>query len=275
VTAGKHATADKHETADKHGAADKHEMTEKHKSVEKHKTTRRRCDILLSIMVCVREPMRKRLSMSISEQIHEHLRSEIMDCTLMPGDRILVQEVAGRFGVSQAPVRDALEKLKQDNLVDARPNRGVVVSQITRQKMQELFDVRVLMEGYAVRRALRHIGTREIIVLDRLVDEMANAVDTGDKWGAAMADLKFHGYLYGLCDNHVVQDTWARIQDNMIRYMNISQRRLPMDNLIPAHRALVDVLRQGDADRTEAAFLEHIGSSFHIEILEDEAPPQQ
>jgi DNA-binding GntR family transcriptional regulator len=213
--------------------------------------------------------------MSISEQIHEHLRSEIMDCTLMPGDRILVQEVAGRFGVSQAPVRDALEKLKQDNLVDARPNRGVVVSQITRQKMQELFDVRVLMEGYAVRRALRHIGTREIIVLDRLVDEMANAVDTGDKWGAAMADLKFHGYLYGLCDNHVVQDTWARIQDNMIRYMNISQRRLPMDNLIPAHRALVDVLRQGDADRTEAAFLEHIGSSFHIEILEDEAPPQQ
>ncbi len=219
--------------------------------------------------------MRKRLSMSISEQIHEHLRSEIMDCTLMPGDRILVQEVAGRFGVSQPLCGTRSRNSSRTTWWTPVPTGGGVVSQITRQKMQELFDVRVLMEGYAVRRALRHIGTREIIVLDRLVDEMANAVDTGDKWGAAMADLKFHGYLYGLCDNHVVQDTWARIQDNMIRYMNISQRRLPMDNLIPAHRALVDVLRQGDADRTEAAFLEHIGSSFHIEILEDEAPPQQ
>lgn len=214
--------------------------------------------------------MKKRLSLSISEQIYEYLRNEILDCTLMPGDRILVQEIARRFEVSQAPVRDALEKLKQDNLVDSRPNRGVVVSPITRKKMQELFDVRTLMEGYVARRALERMGNQEIRHLERLIDDMEQAVRASDKWNAALSDLTFHGYLYSLCDNQVVQDTWARIEDNMIRYMTISQRRVSMDNLIPAHRELLEILKSRDPGRVEKAFCSHIGASFHLEMLEEE-----
>lgn len=225
-------------------------------------------------MVPKQPGLKKRLSMSISEQIYEHLRSEIMECTLMPGDRILVQDIARRFDVSQAPVRDALEKLKQNNLVDSRPNRGVVVSQITQKKMRELFDVRALMEGYAVTNALDRIGKQEYHVLEQLVDDMERAVQSSDKWHAAMSDLKFHGYLYSLCDNHVVQETWARIQDNMIRYMAISQKRLPMDNLIPAHRELLDILKVRDPEQVAQAFLAHIGSSLHIEILSEDLPSE-
>ena len=192
-----------------------------------------------------------RLNLSISEQIYEHLRSDIMDCTLMPGDRLLVAEIAKRFDVSQAPVRDALEKLKQDNLVDSRPNRGVVVSQITKKKMQELFDVRALMEGYAARKAADRLRAEDVRYLEKLVSDMESSVASGDKWNAAMSDLNFHGYLYHLCDNQVVADTWDRIADNMIRYMTISQQKLAMDKLGTDHRILLDALKTGAPRQVE------------------------
>ena len=211
-----------------------------------------------------------RLNLSISEQIYEHLRGDIMDCTLMPGDRLLVAEIARRFDVSQAPVRDALEKLKQDNLVDSRPNRGVVVSQITKKKMQELFDVRALLEGYAARKAAERLRGEDLRFLEKLVADMELAVASGDKWNAAMSDLNFHGYLYHLCDNQVVADTWDRIADNMIRYMTISQQKLAMDKLATDHRILLDALKTRVPQQVEQAFNEHIGQSLHMEILSAE-----
>lgn len=92
---------------------------------------------------------------SLAEAVCAELRSRILSGALAPGQRLVEEALAATFGVSRNPVREALRVLAAEGLVEVLPRRGATVSLLTAEEAQELFDLRLAVEGVAARIAAR------------------------------------------------------------------------------------------------------------------------
>ncbi|MFE5317769.1 GntR family transcriptional regulator [Paenibacillus sp. NPDC056579] len=198
------------------------------------------------------------LSHSISTQVYTRLKREILEGGLSPGERLIVTDIAGRFQISQAPVREALERLKQEGLIIGKANKGSVVSNITRDEINDIYILREILEGFAVRRTMPKLDDSNFQYLEEVVSRMKEAIETEDLMGTVEIDLEFHGFFYKQCGNHAILEAWERMSTKVMRFMAISNQRHSSDKLVEAHNALIDSLRNGDIDAAESLFLEHI-----------------
>jgi DNA-binding GntR family transcriptional regulator len=107
----------------------------------------------------------------------ELIREAIIDGTLEPGQRLKEEELARELGISRTPIREALLMLQAEGLVDAIPNRGAMVRVHTSVDLEDLYQLRALLEGYAARRAATRITDEEIEVL-RASCERFDALDS-------------------------------------------------------------------------------------------------
>jgi DNA-binding GntR family transcriptional regulator len=153
------------------------------------------------------------MSNSLKQIAYQHLRSRLLSGELQPGHRISPDASARELGISQTPVREAIGLLESDGLVEQVPNMGAFVRRPDRRELADLYDVRILLEGFAADRAARRIRKAELAELRRALDRMrdlARAIrDSGDanvirgKLGRelAIADATFHLVLLRVAGN--------------------------------------------------------------------------
>src|SRR3954453_21086728 len=94
---------------------------------------------------------------SLPDQVYEHLRRAIVTAQLKPGEKLVELEIAAQMGTSQGPVREALQRLERDGLFERQARIATYVSSISMDEMYELFSVRSVIEGFAIRRAAQKI----------------------------------------------------------------------------------------------------------------------
>ncbi|MBY9078240.1 GntR family transcriptional regulator [Paenibacillus sp. HN-1] len=198
------------------------------------------------------------LNPSISHQIYLNIKSDIMSGEYKPGERLLVLDLAKRFEVSQAPVREALERLKFEELIIGTPNKGSVVSSVTPKEIRDIFELREMIEVYTVRKVLPLLKEDDFDRMKASLVRMGELVDKGDMLGILESDLEFHGHLYELSGNSAILDVWNRIQSKMMRFMAISNKYHTTEFLVEEHYILLEMLKGQDIAATEARFLEHI-----------------
>lgn len=127
--------------------------------------------------------------------IADQIKAAIQAGRFRPGAALRQEELAGQFGVSRLPVRDALFKLEAEGLVEIQPNRGAFVASLTPAEITEIYDLRVLLECDALERAIAALGDGDIATIrDEL--EAAEKAAYGGRW--AEADNAFHLAIYGL-----------------------------------------------------------------------------
>ena len=107
--------------------------------------------------------------MSRAETVYSALRDEILNCRLAPGAAIDAAEIAARYGVSKTPVRDALQRLALDDLVEVLPRKGYRVRNVTFRALSDIFDLRLALGPHAARNAAARATTEDIAALRRLV----------------------------------------------------------------------------------------------------------
>ncbi|WP_068786219.1 GntR family transcriptional regulator [Paenibacillus phocaensis] len=203
---------------------------------------------------------------SISEQIYATLKRKILTGELGPGTRLLVLEIAGQFQVSQAPVREALERMKQEGLIIGIRNKGSVVSNITSKEIRDLFVLREIIEGYAVRTSMPTLSEADYTALEAMIQRMEEAVGQGDTLSILELDMDFHGFFYKRCDNQAILELWNHMRTKVMRFMAISNRHSTTEMLADWHRMLIDALRTGDGDVAEEAFIEHMHAYKFIQL---------
>ncbi|MEC2343640.1 GntR family transcriptional regulator [Paenibacillus barengoltzii] len=203
---------------------------------------------------------------SISEQIYLSLKSKILTGELAPGTRLLVLEIARQFQVSQAPVREALERLKQEGLITGIRNKGSVVSNITSKEIRDLFILREIIEGYAVRTTMPTLTEADYEELEAMIQRMEKAVEQNDTLRILELDMDFHGFFYKRCDNQAILELWNHMRTKVMRFMAISNRHHTTEMLADWHRRLIDALRTGDSEAAEAAFIEHMHAYKFIHL---------
>ncbi|WP_178021558.1 GntR family transcriptional regulator [uncultured Paenibacillus sp.] len=203
---------------------------------------------------------------SISEQIYVTLKRKILTGELSPGTRLLVLDIAGQFQVSQAPVREALERMKQEGLITGIRNKGSVVSNITSKEIRDLFVLREIIEGYAVRTSMPTLSESDYATLEAIIRRMEEAVEQSDTLSILELDMDFHGFFYKRCDNQAILELWNHMRTKVMRFMAISNRHSTTDMLADWHRMLIDALRTGDGDVAEGAFIEHMHAYKFIDL---------
>lgn len=198
----------------------------------------------------------------LSEQIREKIMEDILSGELKPGERLVENALAKKYGVSQAPVREALKGLEAQSLVVVEPYKGTTVKQMGRESLKEYFVVRSVLEGFAGRLAAENITEEELEELEQLLEQMIAAAKEHDyekrgelnkMFHMALIEASHNSLLVNICKN-VRLGSWSRITSK--------NSKMDPNRIATRHRKMLELLRQRDADGIEKALQEHIKESF-------------
>jgi DNA-binding GntR family transcriptional regulator len=196
--------------------------------------------------------------------IYKKLRRSIIMGHRESGTRLNVEEIADEYNTSVTPVRDALQMLNHEGLVDIKPRSGYFVTRITFKQLRDLLDVRRILELAAVERAARRVDP-EIIKEMRSV----HAGYTGDDDEAydryTDENRHFH-YLVGKASGNIeLAEMIGRLHDQLARFM-VMRRAGP--TLEKTHSRIIDAIETGDTTGARQALLDDIDPA-HDAILDD------
>lgn len=161
------------------------------------------------------------LSPSLSKQVAEELAGRILRQILQPGHQLIESEIADEMGISRSPVREAIQLLDSDGLVERRPRKPAVVAHFNVPEFRQLYELRSLIEGYAVTLATPYL---DAAVARHYSDAMATAFAEADEDAFAINNQAFHEYLYQACPNGAMRDEITRLWNRTERFRGMVRR---------------------------------------------------
>ncbi|WP_019546045.1 GntR family transcriptional regulator [Streptomyces sulphureus] len=208
-------------------------------------------------MPAVNDPQ---LSAPATAQQHavDALRRLMVSSTLRPGQRVNQEDVASRTGLSVAPVREALRVLEQEGQVTYRPRRGYFVTELQYGDLQEIYELRQVLEERAVRFALPRLDDAALRRIDADAAACARAAEAGDVATELAANRRFHFHLMEAPgQRHVlrlIRLLWDATEVYRAMYYNLPEERAES---VHAHERIVQAVRSDDADRLVAELDAH------------------
>lgn len=203
---------------------------------------------------------------SLVELAVQRLRSEILSGALVPGERLIEEQLTRRFGTSRAPLREALRLLGQQGLVEHLPRRGVRVAELSTRDVDELYGLREVLERFAVQIAPPVPDALALAELAHRLDAMRQAATTGAALEEAEAHRQFHITLVAMAGHRHLLLVYEPVILKLQLYMAANlrreaQARTPQDG-VHRHQRLFDAVAGGDLDQICAALGDHGARSF-------------
>src|SRR4051812_42678822 len=191
------------------------------------------------------------------------LRTEIVRGAFAPGERLVEEQLTRRFGISRAPLREALRLLAQQGLVEHLPRRGVRVAILSDADIQELYAVRDVLERHAVQTTP---PAADLAGVAAAMKAMQAADARGDHFDVATAHREFHVAVVALAGNRQLTLVYESILVKIQLYMALNLRReaevaRPHDG-VHRHERLFDAVSSRDAVAVQAALNEHGARSY-------------
>jgi DNA-binding GntR family transcriptional regulator len=181
---------------------------------------------------------------TIREQIADRIRADVLSGRLAEGTSLREQTLAEQYGVSRAPIRDALLQLTQEGLLVAKPNCGVKVGTSSIEDIQPLVvELRRRIEVFALRQALSTFSEEDVARLEETVEQLRVAAKKEDLSEIVQHDMALHRYILEATGNADLLAIWLPIVSRMM--LHYSRHR----DMIESHRehaAIVDAIRRQD-----------------------------
>ena len=200
-----------------------------------------------------------------ASEVYAALRQSILDGDIAPGTRINIDAVSRRLGVSQTPVREALQHLEGDNLLVYYPGRGYSTTPLlSLPELRSLFEFRLLVEPWAARSAavdrLSNPSAAlraELEVLERQIDDTVNV-----RQDLLAHDARFHDLILASAGNPVVQQAYVQTHCHLHMF-RLYPSDLDSEVTLMEHRGIRDAIAAADPVAAEEAMSAHLRSSFH------------
>lgn len=204
----------------------------------------------------------KKGSKSLTSMIFEKIREDILVGEYISGEKIVEAKLAEEFGVSRTPVREALKQLELDGLVDNIPNRGVIVKGISKQDIDDIFAIRIAIEGIAAKWAIERMEESDLEKMKEIFELMEFYTFKKDVDKIAELNTKFHEIIYNATKSRYLEHVLTDFQFFMktTRYKSLSSPGR-MESTLEEHREVLDAFMHKDIDRAVKAILEHISNS--------------
>ena len=194
----------------------------------------------------VRGNFRKPTTLSV--EIARHLREAIIRGELAAGEKINESRITRELSLSRSPVREALRILEAEGLVTVEPHRGAHVRRVSEADLEEIFDVRLMIESHGLRRDLHRVTPEAMAPLRRAVEDARAALAAADLEGWHQASLRFHDGLVALADNRLLTRLHEELKTSLRRYQIPGPSGEP-ERFQVEHDAILDALEDGRRER--------------------------
>jgi DNA-binding GntR family transcriptional regulator len=198
-----------------------------------------------------------------TDLVADSIRAAILSGRLRPGETLVERRLAEQLGVSKTPVREALIALAATGLVVISPNRGVTVRALTADDLRGAYEVRLLLEPWAVGRATRLDGPAAVRAAEQALAEAASLQSGADPTALSLANRRFHRALYAGCANEIVITQLDNVRDlAALGAVSVLWERWPTwRDEHAVHEKILEAVRAGDATTAERLTRKHIRRS--------------
>jgi DNA-binding GntR family transcriptional regulator len=204
---------------------------------------------------------------SATQVAYDCLRERILSGRLVGGDRVNLDQIAVSLGVSRMPVRDAVHQLSIEGLLTIFPRRGVIVTSLSIDDVQELFETRAVLEGLAVRAGMSLISVAQMRRLNKMLQQL-------EGWHGDPAEyLRLHGIFHeALCALSARPRLIAQIRSirqTLEPYIRMFLKIHGHEKGATLHRPIVESIESGNPVRAEEAVRAHVVASVNglVEFL--------
>jgi len=196
---------------------------------------------------------------SKTEKVYELLVESIIKRRLSLGERLVERNLAEKLGVSKTPVREALNRLNKEGLVEGTPYYGFFVALISSKDMEEIYKLREVLEGLAARDATRKIKEEQIRQLNSIIQSFENCVRKKDLECYSSLDLKFHNLLAAISKNGRLSQIMQLLR-NQTRILMSTSVVLPgrVEASLREHKKVVNAIVSHKPNLAEQFAREHI-----------------
>lgn len=189
---------------------------------------------------------------SLAEHIVEDLEAKIIDGTLQPGQRIVVETLCKTLAVSPTPVREAFQIMESRGFAIRDPRRGISVARITEREAQDIYKIRANIEGLAMSLAVQCQPPGLLDALKKLHEKMIRAAEKGNDAAYQRLNRKFHELIVNSCDNPRLIRLIGDFDKQTTRY-RVALMVGPgwMENSTRIHGAIIAAFEAGDSEAAE------------------------
>ena len=195
---------------------------------------------------------------SLAEKAYELLVRKITRLEYAPGSLLAEKHLMDDLGIGRTPIREALQRLAIERLVDHLPNRGMLVSEISATSVQQIYEFRTLIDGYAAWLAATRATKREIAEIRQVHEELVHATEMDDIDAYVALDSQFYSSLSAAAHNILVAEAVPRIFNLHLRlWFFISSKIGGWHAIARSHEemteGIVQAMERRDGDAARAA----------------------
>ena len=203
-----------------------------------------------------------RVAAPLREQVVTLVRDAILGFRLKPGQRLVERELVEQLGISRPTVREVLRQLAVEGLVTVVPQRGAVVTALSRDDAADLYEMRASLEALAVRRFVQRATPEHVAELRAAVDEIERTARSAEPQDQLQAKDHFYDVLFRGCGSPPLQQTVAGLQARvrLLRATSLSEPGRPQEAAAEL-RAVVDAVEAGDAEAAATACARHVDNA--------------
>lgn len=201
---------------------------------------------------------------SLKDRVYYSLRDQIIKGILEPGARLPEEELSKAMNISRAPIREALNMLEKDGFTTIIPRKGAVVSSITKEDVQDVWEMRILLEPYAASTSFREIPEEEIDNMSQILQKVLDEPDNFEQY--MESDLELHELLYKYVGNKLLRDTLMTIKAHSLRIRYFAEnnkhtRKSVICQVTKDHIAIINALKARDEKLIHESVYNHVVNS--------------
>lgn len=198
----------------------------------------------------------------LREVVTETLRDAIVSGVLKPGERLMEIQLAEELGVSRTPVRESIRKLELEGFVVMVPRRGTYVADLSIKDINEVYEIRTVLDVLAAGLAAERITEDELEELERLLVQIGEYVDENNVEKLIEYDSQFHDVLYRASRNDRLVGIINNLREQFTRFRSISMKYPGrMKNTVEEHTRLVEAIAQRNPELAQQIAREHMENS--------------
>lgn len=186
---------------------------------------------------------------------YEYIRTRILDGTYVPGQRLIIDQIAKELGSSSIPVREAIHQLEADQLIEYKANFGAVILTLNDEIYKETLELLALLEGYATILGMPYLTEEAFKELDFNNKGMKEALAEFDLQTFSELNREFHSIIYSFCPNQFILKSIQQMRERLetVRKTGfvLYPKRAPQS--VKEHDILIGMLRQ-QAPLTEVEY---------------------
>jgi DNA-binding GntR family transcriptional regulator len=197
--------------------------------------------------------------LSLEKMAYDAIKEAILTFRFKPGESLVENDLARQLNISKTPVRESMSRLEREGFIVKIPYKGYYVTEISRQSMLDIFEIRATLEGLAARRAALNFNNQDVEKARQLIEEHRQAALTNNITLASQLNRQFHVLIIERSENERLIQILNNLEDHLRRYRTLSNFQSGrLEKSVTEHQLILEIFIQRDAQKAEALARQHI-----------------